>query len=740
MMQRLVDTVLGNAKESIKTFTQESFQNTVRVINGFSALVLAFLPGKGPALDGIESHSTFRAPRMPRWMEEGVSSFNSFLTEYDTDSESNSESEYESGIEDSDHNSTAPPSPSSESSHLSRGGSSGRRHRRHKTLLQRLLLWMLWPLRLWSRLWRSGNPEFRRSSSGSLRRLARRLSGSKEFAVPKSVADRRRGIIEDLQLVIELFIERVFDVVHSIVHHVLSPFKTLREFFQWAFFRDTSYNDDTDTAEMATLGDSHPHPQKQKQVPQQPLNTDNRTCQDIIISLGYPYEAHRVTTDDGHILLLERIPRRESRKAVFLQHGVLDSSLSWVSNGVVGSQAFAAFDQGYDVYLGNLRGLASKEHVVKHVSPKKYWNFSINEHGTQDIPAMISKIHELKMLELEGPTQNSRTGDGEISESVDCDPKELPYRLCGVAHSLGGATMLMYVVTKCLAKQPHYLSRLILLSPAGFHGDSPLSVKVAKHVVPLVANFLCLFTPGIYIPTRFFRGLFNKLSRDFQNYPALGGLAQALLSYLIGGDSSNWVGAIGLSHYNMNNMPGVSVKVAVHFSQIARTQRFIMYDFGSEELNLEAYGTPYPLDIGANYGVIDIPVDLVAGHKDKLIPSTMVKKHFDTMKAAGCQASYSEFEFAHLDFTFANREELMAYVTSRLSLVAPVPGQIIQPLEETPSSRKLTGSLSERKSLTEQRLNGRPLNGVARNGEILEELPETNSVESSPSTSKLKST
>lgn len=82
-----------------------------------------------------------------------MSSFNSFLTEYDTDSESNSESEYESGIEDSDHNSTAPPSPSSESSHLSRGGSSGRRHRRHKTLLQRLLLWMLWPLRLWSRLW-----------------------------------------------------------------------------------------------------------------------------------------------------------------------------------------------------------------------------------------------------------------------------------------------------------------------------------------------------------------------------------------------------------------------------------------------------------------------------------------------------------------------------------------------------------------------------------------------------------
>lgn len=80
----------------------------------------------------------------------GVSSFNTFLAEYDTDSESDSEYEYESGIEDNDI--SAPPSPTSDCSHLSRAGSSGRgsgrRYRRNKTLLQRLLLCILWPLRL----------------------------------------------------------------------------------------------------------------------------------------------------------------------------------------------------------------------------------------------------------------------------------------------------------------------------------------------------------------------------------------------------------------------------------------------------------------------------------------------------------------------------------------------------------------------------------------------------------------
>lgn len=62
--------------------------------------------------------------------------------------------------------------------------------------------------------------------------------------------------------------------------------------------------------------------------------------------------------------------RRDARKAVYLQHGALDSSMGlvfhrlfetfcclpnlmcfffifrWVSNGVVGSPAFAAYDQG----------------------------------------------------------------------------------------------------------------------------------------------------------------------------------------------------------------------------------------------------------------------------------------------------------------------------------------------------------------------------------------------------------
>lgn len=302
----------------------------------------------------------------------------------------------------------------------------------------------------------------------------------------------------------------------------------------------------------------------------------------------------------------------------------------------------------------------------------RYWQFSVNEHGTQDIPAMLSKVHEIKMNDLKQPSNINNMSD--ILSTTKCigegEEHELPYAMCGVAHSLGGASILMYVVTRRLEKKPHYLSRLVLLSPAGFHEDGPAFCTILRYIIPMLAPIMGPLVPGLYIPTQTCRALFNKLARDFQTYPALGGLVQIAISSLVGGDSSNWVGAIGMSHYNMNDMPGVSFLVAVHLVQMMRTKRFTMFDFGSHRANLDAYGVPEPLDIGAHYGAIDIPVDVVAGVKDKLIPLSMVSRHYRTLKEAGCTASYAEFEYAHLDFTFSHSEELVAYIMSRLSLVA----------------------------------------------------------------------
>ncbi|KAL8134974.1 hypothetical protein AgCh_009842 [Apium graveolens] len=349
-----------------------------------------------------------------------------------------------------------------------------------------------------------------------------------------------------------------------------------------------------------------------------------------------------VITADGYVLLLERIPRRNSRKVVYFQHGLFDSSIGfnlfinkpslntilrlnyfqivspiWISNGVVGSPAFAAFDQGYDVFLGNLRGLVSREHINKYISSRKYWCYSMNEYGVEDIPAMIEKIHEVKTTELKScqlkPEEEQTSGDQ-------------PYKMCAICHSLGGAAILLYVVVRRIVEKPHRLSRLILLSPAGFHDDSILTFKIMGSIFRWLAPILEPLVPGFYIPTWFLRMLLNKFVRDLHNYPAVGGLVQTLMSYIARGDSSNWVGILSLPHYNMNDMPGVSFNVALHLAQTLHSGNFQMFDYGSEAANMEIYGSSEPLDLAEYYEFIDIPVDLVAGRKDQVIRSSMIKK------------------------------------------------------------------------------------------------------------------
>ncbi|KAK3017783.1 hypothetical protein RJ639_003413 [Escallonia herrerae] len=421
----------------------------------------------------------------------------------------------------------------------------------------------------------------------------RRAHSNKDHVVQRAT-DRRRGVIEDLHLAIEIFIEAVFDVVHKAARCLLSPLDTFRTLLRWFSSRrsSTKYGGLDASVATTTLAENDPTPTERKTSYQHSMNTDARTCRDVITELGYPYEAISVITADGYVLLLERIP-------------------SWVSNGVVGSPAFAAFDHGYDVFLGNFRGLVSREHVDKNISSRH----------------------------------------------------------------LGGAAILMYVITRRIEEKPHRLSRLILLSPAGFHDDSTFVFTMVEYITLGLAPILAPLVPGFYIPTRFLRMLLNKLARDFHNNPAVGGLVQTLIGYVTGGDSSNWVGVIGLPHYNMNNMPGVSFRVGLHLAQMKHAGKFIMFDYGSAAANMEIYGSPEPLDLGEYYGLIDVPVDLVAGRKDKVILPSMVRKHYKLMKDSGLEVSFNEFEYAHLDFMFSHREELLAYVMSRLLLVAPAQKQ-----------------------------------------------------------------
>ena len=79
-------------------------------------------------------------------------------------------------------------------------------------------------------------------------------------------------------------------------------------------------------------------------------------CKALLSSRGYPCEQHEVTTADGYINILIRIPRKESRYALFLQCGLGDTSVGWIIHPSSHGLAIQAWNLGYDIFLSNVRG------------------------------------------------------------------------------------------------------------------------------------------------------------------------------------------------------------------------------------------------------------------------------------------------------------------------------------------------------------------------------------------------
>lgn len=97
-------------------------------------------------------------------------------------------------------------------------------------------------------------------------------------------------LFQDLQLATEISIEAIFDVVHKASHFLLSPLDSFKKLFRWYTSPSTSCDNKQVVQEpsvpTATLGESDPTLNERNNSFQQSMNTDARTCQDVITELG----------------------------------------------------------------------------------------------------------------------------------------------------------------------------------------------------------------------------------------------------------------------------------------------------------------------------------------------------------------------------------------------------------------------------------------------------------------------
>lgn len=203
------------------------------------------------------------------------------------------------------------------------------------------------------------------------------------FGVEEQIGSSRRGLLETIKLWTEVSVEVVFAIVRGAISTMLA-------------LGDGSQrqHDGGPLGIYGTMG------RYRSTLSGHFEDLNVWTTSDIILQSGYPLEEHVVTTRDGYILSMQRIPRKDSKNVVFFQHGVLDTSLGWVCNGPQGSQAFSAYDEGADVFLGNMRCNPPRAHEDPLRSGAAYWAYSINELAMEDIAALFERIDAVKRAEL----------------------------------------------------------------------------------------------------------------------------------------------------------------------------------------------------------------------------------------------------------------------------------------------------------------------------------------------------
>lgn len=358
---------------------------------------------------------------------------------------------------------------------------------------------------------------------------------------------------------------------------------------------------------------------------------------EIVASKGYACEEHFVTTDDGYILGVFRIPAgrnepppapgsKTAKPVAFLQHGLLDSSYTWVNNFPTQSLGFLLADAGYDVWFGNSRGnFYSRRHT--HLDPDKdaaFWAFDFDEMALSDLPAMLQYVQEVsgaKTLSYVGHSQ----GTTQAFAAFSSDPE-----WATTIDLFGALAPVAYV---------HHQGSILLSLAADLDVDKWAALFGIREFLP-DASFL------------------QKLDPDICSLLPTG--CDVVLFFICG--PTNNLNASRIDVYVSETPAGTSVQNLGHWAQGVRKETFEHYDYGCGLFDCENqkhYGQKTPP--GYSLSNITVPTALFYGSADLLGDPTDVQQLMDDLPDSTVVFQKEVTGFAHLDFTWGKDANTLVY-------------------------------------------------------------------------------
>ncbi|XP_031262218.1 triacylglycerol lipase 2-like [Pistacia vera] len=353
-------------------------------------------------------------------------------------------------------------------------------------------------------------------------------------------------------------------------------------------------------------------------------------CASMVETQNYACEEHTVTTEDGYILSMQRIPSGRSGRTpgnkppVLLQHGLLMDAITWLLLPPEQSLAFLLADNGYDVWLANTRGTKySLGHVSLSPNDSAYWLWSWDELAAYDLPATFQHVHD-------------QTG------------QKLHY----VGHSLGTLIALASFSKNQLVNM---LRSAALLSPIAYVGQltSPLARYAAEDFLAETLYWLGVdeFDPRGEAVVNLLKDICNKPGVDCTN----------LLNSFTGKNCclNSSIVDVFLDH----EPQATATKNMIHISQMIRDRTITMYNYEDEEENRKHYGQPNPPVYNMTNIPSDLPLFLGYGGADALSDVNDVKLLLDSLKDHDGDKLVIQYreDYAHADYVMGDNAKQLVY-------------------------------------------------------------------------------
>ncbi|XP_062103603.1 triacylglycerol lipase 2-like [Humulus lupulus] len=366
---------------------------------------------------------------------------------------------------------------------------------------------------------------------------------------------------------------------------------------------------------------------------------DNDVCKTLVEPHGYICQDYQVTTEDGYILGMQRIPAgRSGKKAnkppVLIQHGIVSDAALWLVSSPDQCLPFIMADNGYDVWLSNARGTSSSR-AHKSLSPNdaKFWDWTWVELAAYDLPAFVEGVH-------------NQTG------------QNLHY----VGHSLG--TLMALTAFSQDFKPINMLRSATLLSPIAYMNQIPsiLLKTITEFFLAEAGNLLGLHE---FVPAS------KEVSTILGFVCNTPGIDCASLETALTGPNC-CIDKRTVERYIGHQLQSTSMKTLVHLSQMIRTGTIRKYDNVIINENMKQYNQPTPPAYDLSKIPKDLPLFMSYGKNDYLSDVNDVKVLLDKIKDHDKDKLVVQFvdNYAHMDFVMANNTKHVVFdrVTAFIAL------------------------------------------------------------------------